>query len=80
MTLAVMTRASLGHTGHTVSASYATQAIYAAVVIAAFTRIAAAIEPAHGLSLLCVATAFWALAFIGFGATYAPILIGSQRR
>jgi uncharacterized protein involved in response to NO len=80
MTLAVMTRASLGHTGHALSASYATQAIYAAVVIAACTRIAAAIEPAYGLSLLCVAAAFWAVAFIGFGATYAPILVAAKGR
>ena len=35
MTLAVMTRASLGHTGSTLVASAGTQAIYAAVVIAA---------------------------------------------
>jgi uncharacterized protein involved in response to NO len=80
MTLAVMTRASLGHTGHTLSASYATQAIYAAVILAACTRIAAAIDPAHGLSLLCAAAAFWAVAFIGFGATYAPILIAARGR
>ena len=32
MTLAVMTRASLGHTGQRLIASLATQAIYAAVV------------------------------------------------
>ena len=38
MTLAVMTRASLGHTGKALVASAATQAIYAAVVIAAAGR------------------------------------------
>jgi uncharacterized protein involved in response to NO len=80
MTLAVMTRASLGHTGRALYASYATQAIYAAVVIAACTRIAASIQPAYGLLLLCIAAAFWAVAFIGFGATYAPILLTAQRR
>ena len=41
MTLAVMTRASLGHTGHALIASRATQAIYAAVLLAAVIRIAA---------------------------------------
>jgi uncharacterized protein involved in response to NO len=80
MTLAVMTRASLGHTGHALSASYATQAIYAAVVMAACTRIAAAIEPAYGRSLLCVAAAFWAVAFIGFATTFAPVLVRSRGR
>jgi uncharacterized protein involved in response to NO len=80
MTLAVMTRATLGHTGHALAASYATQAIYAAVVIAACTRVAAAIEPTLSLSLLWIAAAFWAVAFIGFGATYGSILIAAQRR
>ena len=35
MTLAVMTRATLGHTGHALHGLAATQAIYAAIVIAA---------------------------------------------
>ncbi len=38
MTLAVMTRASLGHTGNALTASAMTQAIYAAVVAAALAR------------------------------------------
>ena len=41
MTLAVMTRASLGHTGQPPMASWPTQAIYAAVVVAALARICA---------------------------------------
>jgi uncharacterized protein involved in response to NO len=79
MTLAVMTRASLGHTGRALSASYATQAIYAAVILAACTRIAAAIEPAHGLSLLCIAAAFWGMAFLGFGFVYGPIVCATRQ-
>ena len=46
MTLAVMTRASLGHTGSALDASAMTQAIYAAVVIAALARICASLQPA----------------------------------
>ena len=41
MTLAVMTRASLGHTGRALIATGATQAIYAAALLAAVVRIAA---------------------------------------
>ena len=41
MTLAIMTRASLGHTGQLLIAGPLTQSIYAAVVIAAILRIAA---------------------------------------
>jgi len=42
MTLAIMTRASLGHTGQELAAGPLTQAIYTAVLLAAFFRIAAA--------------------------------------
>jgi len=41
MTLAVMSRAKLGHTGQPLAASIATQAIYAAVIVAALSRICA---------------------------------------
>jgi uncharacterized protein involved in response to NO len=77
MTLAVMTRASLGHTGCALIASRATQFIYAAVLLATLSRIAAAIEPAHSLPLLAAAAAFWAAAFLGFGAAYGPILVAN---
>src|SRR6516164_2882346 len=45
MTLAVMSRATLGHTGQQLTASVATQAIYAAVIIAAISRICAVLSP-----------------------------------
>ena len=45
MTIAVMTRASLGHTGQALSASVATQFVYASIVVAALARICAALEP-----------------------------------
>ena len=47
MTLAVMSRASLGHTGQQLTASLATQAIYAAIIVAALARICAVLDPAH---------------------------------
>ena len=80
MTIAVMSRASLGHTGHALVASPATQVIYAAVLLAALARIMAAVEPVHSLSLLTAATAFWAMAFIGFGLAYGPMLISDANR
>ena len=80
MTLAVMTRASLGHTGHALVASRATQAIYLAVLLAALSRIAAACAPAYALPLLAVAATFWGAAFVGFGTVYGPKLIMSAGR
>ncbi|WFU18598.1 NnrS family protein [Bradyrhizobium sp. CB3481] len=74
MTIAVMTRASLGHTGQTLSASIATQLVYASIVIAALARVCAALEPAHSVPLLTIAGAAWAAAFLGFALVYAPLL------
>jgi uncharacterized protein involved in response to NO len=79
MTLAVMTRASLGHTGHVLTASRGTQAIYAAVLLAAMIRIAAALAPVHLIPLSITAAILWASAFVGFGAAYGPILTKSSR-
>jgi len=79
MTLAVMTRASLGHTGHVLTASRGTQAIYAAVLLAAMIRIAAALAPVYLIPLSVTAAILWASAFLGFGAAYGPILTKSIR-
>jgi uncharacterized protein involved in response to NO len=80
MTLAVMTRASLGHTGHALSASNATQAIYVAILVAAVTRVAAALEPQASAALLDVATFAWVAAFLGFGVAYGPLLLVPRLR
>ncbi len=74
MTLAVMTRATLGHTGHELIASVPTQLIYAAVFIAAIARIGAALEPRWSEVELHVAAFAWAAAFFGFGIVYGPML------
>ena len=79
MTLAVMTRASLGHTGCALSASVATQGIYAAIVVAALARVCAALEPAHAQILLSIAGAAWSAAFLGFAAVYGPLLLSVRK-
>jgi len=80
MTLAVMSRASLGHTGQQLTASVAMQAIYACIIVAALARICAVLEPAHGVLLLHVAAFAWAAAFLGFALSCGPALIGWQKR
>lgn len=71
MTLAVMSRATLGHTGRQLEASIATHVVYAAVVVAALARVCAATEADHAGVLLAVAGGAWATAFLGFAAAYA---------
>jgi uncharacterized protein involved in response to NO len=74
MTLAIMTRATLGHTGRRLEASFGTQAIYAAVIIAVLSRVCAVLEPEYTRPLLAVAGTAWAAAFLGFAACYAAAL------
>jgi uncharacterized protein involved in response to NO len=80
MTLAVMSRATLGHCGQQLTASVATQAIYAAIIVAALSRICAVIEPAHSEVLLHVAAFAWAAAFFGFAIWFGPLLAGIDRQ
>ncbi|MGY4627535.1 NnrS family protein [Bradyrhizobium sp. USDA 4486] len=80
MTLAVMTRASLGHTGQALTASPATHGIYLAIIIAALARVAAVVLPAHGDVLLHIAACGWIVAFLGFAVAFGPLLAGSPRR
>ena len=79
MTLAIMTRASLGHTGRPLTASPVTQAIYLAIVVAALARIGAALLPSWNDPLLQLAAFAWAAAFLGFGLGYLPILCTARR-
>ncbi|MBR1091132.1 NnrS family protein [Bradyrhizobium manausense] len=80
MTLAVMTRASLGHTGQALTASPATQAIYAAIIVAALARVGAVLLPAHGDLLLHFAACGWIVAFLGFAVAFGPLLAGHPKR
>jgi uncharacterized protein involved in response to NO len=80
MTLAVMTRATLGHTGQQLTASVATQGIYAAIIIAAVARVVAVLAPAASEPLLHLAACAWIVAYLGFAVAFGPLLLGSARR
>lgn len=75
MTLAVMTRASLGHTGQPLSAGKATVAIYAALVLAVLARTAAGGWPDMSMHLHAVAGTAWIAAFGGFALAYGRALL-----
>ena len=75
MTLAVMTRASLGHTGGALTAGRGTVAIYALVTLAALLRVLAPFGAAEYLVLLCLAGAAWSGAFGLFVVLYGPALM-----
>ena len=79
MTLAIMTRASLGHAGQELAAGPLTQAIYVAVLLAAFLRIAAAFASGVAVSLLEAAGAAWIAAFWFFAVGYGPLLLRPRK-
>jgi uncharacterized protein involved in response to NO len=71
MTLAVMTRASLGHTGRPLTAGPGTTAIYLFVTLAAILRLFAPLAPAHYQLVLSLSGAAWSSAFGLFVLLYA---------
>ena len=74
MTLAVMTRASLGHSGRALHAGVGTSAIYALVTLAALLRLAAPVDGAHYALLVSAAGIAWSAAFALFIVLYGPML------
>jgi uncharacterized protein involved in response to NO len=80
MILAVMTRATRGHTGRALAADRATSAIYVLVSLAAITRIAAAFAASWTMPLLVASAGLWIAAFGGFALVYGPMLLRPARR
>jgi uncharacterized protein involved in response to NO len=74
MTLAVMSRASLGHTGRPLTASRLMQTSYLFAVISALARVCASLEPSLSFALLHAAAFTWTAAFLGFALAYWPVL------
>ncbi len=70
MTLAVMTRASLGHTGRPLTAGPGTKAIFLLVTTAALLRLAVPLSGDHAELLLALAGLAWSGAFGLFALLY----------
>ena len=79
MILAVMTRATRGHTGRDLSADRVTVLIYGLVTFAAITRVAAAFGATWTMPLLIISACLWISAFAGFALAYGPMLILPRR-
>jgi uncharacterized protein involved in response to NO len=73
MTLAVMTRASLGHSGHALRAGGGTIAIYALVTLAALLRVTAPFT-FNVAEFTAFAGVAWSAAFGLFAILYSPVL------
>jgi uncharacterized protein involved in response to NO len=78
MILAVMTRASLGHTGRELRASPLTVASYCCVTVGAALRVAASLGAGDYQLMLEVAGLAWAGAMLLFVIAYWPVLWGPR--
>ncbi|MDQ7262922.1 NnrS family protein [Paracoccus sp. PS-1] len=77
MTLAVMSRASLGHSGRALHAGRGTTALYLALLGSVALRLLAGLLPAQ-VWLLHLSGTLWLLAFGGFALLYLPVLAGPK--
>ena len=78
MILAVMTRATLGHTGRDLVAAPATVAAYALLALAALARAFGPALLGQGLAPLALAGTLWVAAFALFLAVHAPMLLAAR--
>lgn len=77
MTLAVMTRATRGHTGNALVAPPSTSLLYALLAAAAIARIAAVFLQ-DSTAALTIAGLCWTLAFAGFAIFYRLMCVGRR--
>ena len=75
MTLAMMTRATLGHTGQDLSVGAGTIAIYLALILSVFARVAGGLWPDISGTLHGMAGLLWIAAFGGFAVVYGGLLL-----
>ena len=79
MTLAVMTRATLGHTGQQLTAGALTTSLYLLLILGIIARMGAGMAPSIGHHLHVVAGLCWIGAFAGFAAFYGPQLLTARK-
>lgn len=78
MTLAVMTRATLGHTGRPLRTGVFAGVMYLAIVAAALARIGAGVAASDMILMLIFAAICWLLAFTTFVLHFGPMLVSRR--
>ena len=79
MTLAVMSRATLGHTGQALTAGPGLSAAYVLVMLAALARVTAPLAGDLETALLSAAALAWAGGFLAYLWVCAPLLLSPRR-
>lgn len=78
MTLAIMTRASRGHTGRPLAAGRVEVLIYVLINAAALTRVTGGLLPTLYQPLLMLSAGLWSAAFLAFVVGYGPMLLSPR--
>lgn len=79
MTLAMMTRASLGHTGQALHAGAGTTVLYLALLLSVITRILAGVADDFIMAFYNLSAISWSIAFLGFAVLYGPALLRERK-
>ncbi|KZL01516.1 NnrS protein [Pseudovibrio sp. Ad5] len=79
MTLAVMTRATLGHTGQELKASRGATFLYCAMATSVLLRFSAGLFPDLAARLYDMSALAWILAFAVYVATFGPLLAWGKK-
>ncbi len=79
MTLAVMTRATLGHSNRPLHAGPGTVMLYAALVVGVLARLAGGLWPDLAMSFYHLAGAGWIIAFLGFALGYGRLFLSTSQ-
>jgi uncharacterized protein involved in response to NO len=80
MILAVMTRATLGHTGEALTAGAGTTTRYLLLIAAVLSRVLAGLWPIMAASLQMLSALFWIGAFGGFGVLDGGLLLRAKAK
>ncbi len=78
MPLAVMSRATLGHTARTLTANRVTTLLYLCVSAAAVLRVLSPILGSMEIAALHLSATLWVIAFGGFAVAYAPMFFAPR--
>ncbi|MDF2697327.1 MAG: NnrS protein involved in response to [Labilithrix sp.] len=78
LTLGMMARVSLGHTGRQLTVGRPISAAFVLVTLAAVVRVLAPLAPQHYLTSLAIAGVLWAAAFAVFLVVYAKVLVSPR--
>ncbi len=79
MTLAIMSRAILGHGGGSLHAGPGTVAVYLLVIAAAIIRVLAEVLPANSEAVMVLSAGFWSAGFGLFVILFGPLCVKRRK-